>query len=202
MVTTNGAIANLGYSNVNLGSRFDFTFTLQKGINVGDSIKVNFPEGFYFIKPTCFHKNSGSYAQAETLYNNRMLICQSFEHEMAPNTPHALSIIGVVNPNHAGIFQGFSIETMEGLSPNITEKVSILGSVKINPGSATLNIQSQSLYLTVNTTHIFDLIFDDDVPATGEVWFKIPPGFRYLAANCTLLRPIEPQPESKPFFIE
>lgn len=190
----------MGYSNVNLGSRFDFTFILQNGLKKGDSIKVNFPEGFYFVKPSCFHRNSGSYTQTETLYNNRMLICQAFEYEMLAGVPQILSIIGVVNPDHAGIFQGFSIEIMQGLSPNISEKITILGNVKIDPNSATLNIQSQSLYLTVNTTYIFNLIFNDDIPATGEVWFKIPPGFRYLASNCTLLRPIQPQSESTTLF--
>ena len=178
------------------------TFTLQKGIKASDSIKFNFPEGFYFLKPVCFHKNSGSYTSTEVLYNNRMLICQAFEHEMEAFVPQTVSIIGIVNPSHSGFFFGTSLETMEGVSPNIIEKVTVPNPIMVEPGSLTVNVHSASRYLAINTTHQFDLIFENDVPAGSQIWVKIPSGFRYLAPNCSLVRELQPQANSKvPFYL-
>lgn len=182
---------------MNLGSKFDFTFTLKKGLQKGDSIKFNFPEGFYFVKPACFHRDSGSYAQPETLFNNRMVICQAFEHEILAHVPQTVSIVGVVNPDHAGFYQGFFLETMEGISPNILEKVIVLPPVRINPGSVTIHISSDSLLRSANTTHQLDLIFENSIPVGNKLWIKIPPGFRYLAYNCTFLRPLQAEPNSR-----
>ncbi len=199
VVTKSGLVVNQGYSGVNLGTRFDFTFTLTKGLNVGDSIKFNMPEGFYTVKPTCFHKNSGSYAEAEVLYNNRMIICQSFQHAMTANVTQTVSVIGIVNPGHTGTFNGFSIETMQGLSPNILESLSVQSTVLVKAGSVTVNIASTSLYLVVNTTHQLNLLFENDVPAGSQIWIKIPPGFRYLAPNCTLIKTIDAVSGSKEY---
>lgn len=163
----------------------------------GDSIKFNFPEGFYFVQPACFHRNSGSYAQAEILHNNRMVICQGFQHAMDIDTWQVVSIIGVVNPEYSGFFRGFFLETFEGVSANVYEKVIVPNPVRIDPGSITVNVKSASLLLTTNTTHQFDLLFENEISLNGEIWIKLPPGFRYLAENCTLLRPLEAQPNSK-----
>jgi len=191
VTTKSGLVVNQGYSGVNLGTRFDFTFTLTKGLSVGDSIKFNMPEGFYTVKPTCFHKNSGSYTTAEVLYNNRMIICQAFQYAMTANVTQTVSVIGIVNPGHTGTFNGFSIETMQGLSPNILESVSVQSTVLVKAGSVTVNIASTSLYLVVNTTHQLNLLFENDVPAGSQIWIKIPPGFRYLAPNCTLIKTLD-----------
>ena len=202
MISKNGLIVNQGYSGVNLGTRFDFTFTLTQGLQAGDSIKFNFPEGYYFVKPTCFHKNSGSYATAEVLYNNRMVICQAFQYEMKASTTQTVSVIGIVNPGHTGAFNGFSIETMQGISPNILEKLSVQSTVLVQPGSVTVNIVSESLYLVVNTTHQLNLLFENDVPAGSQIWIKIPPGFRYLAPNCTLIKTLDALSGSNLFLFE
>lgn len=156
-------------------------------------MKINFPEGFYFVKPVCFHTNSGTYTQAETLYNNRMLICQSFKKPMAANATQTVVVIDILNPDHAGPFQGFYLETMEGLTPNIIESITIPGPVRIYPGSTIITVRSDSLLLAVNTSHYFDIRFENDVPASGQVWIQMPSGFRYKATNCTLLRPLQPQ---------
>lgn len=159
-------------------------------------MKVNFPVGFYFVKPACFHRNSGSYTSAEVLYNNRMLICQSFLFDIPANQSQIVSIIGVVNPDHVGFFLGSFLETMEGLTPNILEKVLVNNPIQIVPGGITVEVISKDLLLAMNTTHQFNILFDDDVSASAEVWIKIPSGFRYLAPNCTLLRPLQPAPDS------
>lgn len=116
---------------------------------------------------------------------------------MATGVFQVVSIIGVVNPEYAGVFKNFYLETIEGTSANVYERISVLNYIQINPGNVTLSIVSASNLLSLNTTHQFEFMFENDVPADGEVWIKIPPGFRYLAANCTLLRPIEAQPNGK-----
>jgi len=184
---------------VNLGSKFNFQFSLKTALKGGDSIKFNFPVGFYFVKPACFHRNSGGYATAEVLHNNRMVICQAFPHDMVADEWHVVTIIGVVNPEYSGFFTGFFLETLEKVSANVYEKIVVPAPVRINPGSITVDIKSASLLMTTNTTHIFDLLFEDDIKADGQIWIKLPPGFRYMAANCTLLRPLEPQINSKRF---
>ena len=146
-----------------------------------------------FTKPVCFHTESGTYTTAETLYNNRMLICQGFHEAMAANVSQSVVVIGVLNPDHSGPFQGFTIESMEGVSPNIYEKILIPGPIRIYPGGTIVTVRSDSLLLAMNTTHSFDIIFENDVPASGQVWLLIPSGFRYLAPNCTLPRPLQPQ---------
>jgi len=196
VISNNGMIRNLGYSTVGLGAKLDVTFTLQKGIKPNDSIKFNFPEGFYFLKPVCFHKNSGSYTTTEVLYNNHMLICQAFQHEMSANVTQTVSIIAIVNPSHSGFFFGSSLETMEGVSPNIMEKITVPSPIMVEPGSLTVNVHSASKYLAINTTHQFDLLFENDVPAGSQIWIKIPSGFRYLAPNCTLVRELQSQRDS------
>jgi len=170
---------------------------LKTPLKGGDSIKFNFPVGFYFVKPACFHRNSGGYATAEVLHNNRMVICQGFPHDITAEEWQVVTIIGVVNPEYSGFFTGFYLETLEKVSANVYEKIIVPGPVRINPGSITVDIKSASLLMTTNTTHIFDLLFEDDIKADGQIWIKLPPGFRYLAANCSLLRPLEPQPNSK-----
>lgn len=170
---------------------------MNKQIKQGDSIKFNFPEGFFFVKPACFHKNSGSYAQPETLHNNRMVICQAFLHDIPANTPQVVTVLGVVNPDHAGFFQGFSLETMEGTSPNIIEKVIVPKPVRIDPGAITIRVTPESLLRAANTTYELDLVFENEIPAAREIWIKIPPGFRYLADNCTLLRALQPEKNGK-----
>lgn len=129
-----------------------------------------------------------------------MVICQAFLHDIPANTPQVVTIIGVVNPDHAGFFQGFSLETMEGISPNIYEKVIVPKPIKIDPGSVIIQHTPESLLRAANTTHQFDLVFENEIPAGREIWIKIPPGFRYLAQNCTLLRPLQAQPEGKLLF--
>lgn len=116
---------------------------------------------------------------------------------MATGVFQVVSIIGVVNPEYAGVFKNFYLETLEGTSANVYERISIPNYIQISPGKVTLDIKSDSLLLSVNTTHQFEFMFENDIPADGQVWIKIPPGFRYLKANCTLLRPIEAQPDSK-----
>ena len=180
-----------------MGSSYDFTFALKTPLAKGDSIKFNFPEGYYFVKPACFHRNSGTYSQVEVLHNNRSVICQVFLDSMATGIFQVVSIIGVVNPEYAGVFRNFYLETLESTSANVYERISVPNFIQINPGLVTLSIKSASNLLALNTTHQFELMFENDIPATGEVWIKIPPGFRYLKANCTLLRPIEAQPNSK-----
>jgi len=191
VISNRATVRNLGYTTVNLGSKFDFTFTLQKGISKGDSIKFNFPKGFYFVSPSCFHRNSGSYTPTETLFNSRMVICQGFEHDMSANVEQTVTVIGVMNPDHSGFFYGFSLETMADLSPNIIEKVVINPPVKIDAGYASIKVKSESVLRSANTTHQFDIIFNDRVISGNEVWLKIPPDFRYLADNCTFLRPLQ-----------
>lgn len=116
---------------------------------------------------------------------------------MATGVFQVVSIIGVVNPEYAGVFRKFYIETLEGTSANVYERIDVLNYIQISPGKVTLSIKSASTLLSLNTTHQFEMMFQNDIPSTGEVWIKIPPGFRYLKANCTLLRPIEAQPNSK-----
>ncbi len=199
VISNNAVIQNVGYTQAGLGTRLDVTFTLQKGLKAGDSIKFNFPKGFYFLKPTCFHRNSGSYTTTETLYNNRMLICQAFEYDMASSVPQTVSIIGIVNPSHSGFFLGSSLETMERLSPNILEKITVTSPIYVKPGSLSVNVKSTSLNLIVNTTHQFDILFENEVPMNSQVWIKIPPGFRHLAENCTLINDLPPRPNSNDF---
>lgn len=191
--SNNASIENLGYANVNLGSKFDFTFSLTVALEKGDSIKFNFPSGFSFVKPACFHRNSGSYAIAEVLHNNRMVICHQWPEAMAINTWQVVSIIGVVNPEYSGFFKGFYLETLQGFSSYVYEQVNVPGPVHIYPGSINVAVRSKSLLMTTNTTHVFDLLFEDDVKSDAQIWIKLPPGFRYQATNCTLLRTIEPQ---------
>ena len=181
---------------MNLGSKFDFTFSLTVPLQQGDSIKFNFPSGFHFVKPACFHRNTGSYAIPEVLHNSRMVICNTWPQEMAINTWHTVSIIGVVNPEYSGFFKGFFLETLQGVSSYVYERIGVPAPVHISPGSINVAVRSASLLMTQNTTHVFDLLFEDDVKSDAQIWIKLPPGFRYLTPNCSLLRPIEPQPNS------
>jgi len=192
VISSGATVKNLGYTNVNLGSKFEWTFTLKKSLAKGDSIKFNFPQGFSFVAPACFHKESGSYAVTETLFNSRMVICQNFAFPLEANVTQTVTIIGVVNPDHSGFYRGFFLETMQDTFPNIYEVVNVLPPVKIDTGALTMAITSESLLRYVNTTHIIDIVFDDEVPSNNEVWIKIPSDFRYLAPNCTLLRPLQP----------
>jgi len=183
-------VTNVGFTSVNLGSKFDFKFSLKKALNIGDSIKFNLPAGFYFVQPACFHRNSGTYAIAEALYNNRMVICKNFQTSMATDIWHEVTIIGVVNPQISGFYRYFTLETMEGVTTNVKEFITAPTPIEISPGSITVGRVSGSILLMQNTTHQFDIIPENEIPDTAQLWIKLPAGFRYLAPNCTLLRPL------------
>ena len=202
VMSENATVANLGYQSVNLGSKFDFVFSLQKPLDAGDSIKFNFPVGFYFLNPACFHRNSGTYTSVEVLHNRRMVICQSFSHPMAANVSQTVSIVGVVNPEYSGYFLKFSLETMRDVTAYVYEKITVPKPIHILPGSITANVKSTSDLMALNTTHQFDILFEDDVRSNEEVWIILPSGFRYKDANCSLLRSLEPAtPTGKILFI-
>ena len=202
VTSENATVVNLGYENVNLGSKFDFVFSLQQPLDAGDSIKFNFPVGFYFLNPACFHRNSGTYTSVEVLHNQRMVICQSFSHPMAANVSQTVSIVGVVNPEYSGYFQKFFLETMKDVTAHVYEKITVPNPIHILPGSIIVDVKSASNLMALNTTHQVDMIFEDDVKSDEEVWIILPSGFRYKDANCTLLRSLEPAtPNGKILFI-
>ena len=109
---------------------------------------------------------------------------------MMTDVPQTVSIIGILNPDHAGYFHGFYLETMSGVFPNVLERINVLLPAQINAGTVSINITSESALISANTTHQLDLIFDNPVPIGKVVWIKLPTGFRYLAQNCTILRPL------------
>ena len=125
-----------------------------------------------------------------------MVICNVWPQEMVTNIWHVVSIIGVVNPEYSGFFKGFYLETLQGVSSYVYERVAVPAPVHISPGSIHVAVRSASVLMTTNTTHVFDLLFEDDVPADAQIWIKLPPGFRYRTPNCSLLRPLEPQANS------
>ena len=122
-----------------------------------------------------------------------MVICHQWPEAMEANTWQVVSIIGVVNPEFSGFFKGFYLETLQGFSSYVYEQVKVKNPIHISPGSINVAVRSASLLMTTNTTHVFDLLFEDDVKSDAQIWIKLPPGFRYLTPNCSLLRAIEPQ---------
>ena len=152
-------IDNSGYQTVSLGSKILFKFYVTEALSAGDSIKFSLPEGFSFVEPTCFHKNSGSYATAEVLFNNRYVICKSFQYALGTSTQHMVDIIGVTNPNRAGYFEPFVIETYSGLTPKVIEQITVPGPYEVLPGSISIIRNSAGILRTQNTTHQLDIIF-------------------------------------------
>jgi len=107
-----------------------------------------------------------------------------------------VDIIGVTNPNRAGYFEPFVIETYSGLTPKVIEQITVPGPYEVLPGSISIIRNSAGILRTQNTTHQLDIIFENSIPTGDQIWIKIPAGFRYRAANCTLLRPLTAAPDS------
>lgn len=170
---------------------------LEKSLASGDSIKFNFPEGYTFLEPICIHKSSDTSTLAKLLHNNRSIICQDLQKDLDIKTLHNINILGVINPAYVGSFKGFYIETIEGDSANVYERINIPISIQTNPGKILLNIESTSILTSLNATHQFEMRLENKIPLGGEVWIKIPLDFQYLAVNCRILTESKSKSKSK-----
>ena len=201
-VTSLNATASItGYTQVNQGSKLLFNFAVANQITGDFSIKVDLPKGFTTKNPTCVFQTAGQYIRTEALPDPRKVLCTNIKATLTPGTYYALTLLGVVNPNVTGIYTDFGLQFLKAETPNVLEAISFTSQIDITPGSITIGVVSTNLYRRSNATHLFQLIFDDSVPETGQIYISFSNAFTRLHPTCNPAKGFAAATSGKSYFI-
>ena len=91
---------------VGQSSTYQFNFTFTNGYGIGNTLRIKFPEGYTTTQtPIC--QMSGTFNQVIKTFvwpDKRSIECQNINSTFTANSSQLLKIIGIYNPNYAGVF--------------------------------------------------------------------------------------------------
>lgn len=171
-------VSSLNSKVVGQSSTYQFTFSFSQAYSSGNSVRITFPAGFQTTStPIC--QVSGTYNQVITTFvwpDKRTVECQNINKTLYLN--ESLKVVGILNPNYAGVFgntnEGFVIELLKGVTTIVLEELYPLQTVTISAGTLKGSISQANNFIKADVQYTFYLNLLNSLSSSNFILIRFP----------------------------
>ena len=188
-------VTSLNSRTVGKASTYEFKFSTSTTYSALNTIRVTLPPGYSTtLNPVC--QMSGTYNQIIKTFvwpDQRSIECQSINKTISSN--EVLKIIGIYNPNYAGVFgntvDGFVIEVLEGLTTIVLEEIYAQKTVTIEAGEMVGNVIQANNFIKAKARYTFYLNLQNALASDDYIQIKMANTWTLYEGECSIVSGIQ-----------
>ena len=185
---------------VGQSSTYEFEFSLSKSYTSGNTIRITFPEGYQTTStPICQMK--GTYNQIITTFvwpDKRTVECQNISKTLHLN--ESIKIVGILNPNYAGIFgnsaNGFTVELLQGTTTIVLEELNVQMTVTILAGTLKGSITQANNFIVADVVYTIYLNLLNSLTSSNFILIRFDNSWILYENMCSVISGITMNPQT------